>query len=1339
LGPKNQLVQKLTVTDERGTPVPVEQLYFDKQQGQLLAITDDAVYAVDASGKATVARIPKDSGDPVYKKLAMRQTKFSSPEERADKARIGDISRRIQQGAYVSGEDKAFLDAYNGPVPQQQTNAPAREIRVTPTDPAELAAKELAIGEDQARRARGEKPVGSASQRYHFEGYAQRHPAATGALDVVDGCACSGASFNLGFNIPVEDHTDNDYCDPDSGAIVHVTILGGVGIIQDINLGFDITHTWVGDLVITVEHNGTKVHLKSHQPTGLGESCDNLVTTFDDEGAPFVEGACPHSGCTQTTDPSVCGNHLLSAFDGMPGDGTWIFTVSDVMGGDAGTWNGLSFCITDYVETAAVCNCPGPGFGSGPVNIPIPDATGTSNCNAINGISSSFSVPAGTGIISDVNVAVNLLHTWVGDLVIDVTHNATTVRLLTRAPFGFGESCDNLATVFDDEGTNWYPSHCPHPGCNRPYDPSNCGNHSLSAFNGMTADGVWTLKVVDVAAGDIGILQDWSVCFNAPDPPVCEQCPNGVLESGIIDLLIPDNTDPDACLALNGVSHTINVPPGSGIVQDVNIGLDIFHTFLGDLVIDITHNGTTVRLRSSEVIEDCDDFIGTVFDDQGAPYILGACPHPGCVQPFDLAGCGGLTSLSAFNGMPAEGPWTLRVADHFVIDVGILHDWHLCLSTTPAPGFVSVSVETPDFTCGVGGLTPNPFTYIVHATNTGDVPCDQVNLTLSAGAGPGGTATVAVPVQTIPSLAPGATVDLPYLVTITPSGTGGCIGGAITVFPANCPPYVIDFFCLIDVPGCIGTPAPCGCMDVVLAVDVTGSMFGAIDNVIAEVPNIISAANTASGGDLRLGLVTFRDQVMTLNNLTFNQAAVAANLASLAAFGGNNTPEPSDEALREIITQDALCTDGSEFTTNFRSSCVKVTVLITDAPPAGCDDAFSPGVDDVNAHQRAVDALAQNIHISAVQVPSFGLDPIAQPIMQDYANTTGGNYLLTNSDGSGTGAAIASIIENCGGARPPDDCLPEGPNCSAQDPEIFTSISGLIDDAVISVTGDSMRLDWRRVNDAEFYQVYMGGMSDLPGNFAPVGFALDTTYYLPATLLGKVPSSRTMGIYVQAKRAVAELVGANLACWPMDEGAGPTVEDFAQDHDGTIHGADWISTVPGHYGLRFGYGDYVDLQNDVQFYGQPLQVDACVTIPSYPTIQTGAFYIFSCHRYATWFQGFGLRIDVHGRLLSEVWNQNTQSWNTLWAPFNKVVPLGVPFLVTAVINGPNSLLLLNGDVVAAGTQNYNSITNGFHMTIGAHNYNDGRYQYHMRGDIHWLKIAQVPPLPPAPGSPTADN
>ena len=129
---------------------------------------------------------------------------------------------------------------------------------------------------------------------------------------------------------------------------------------------------------------------------------------------------------------------------------------------------------------------------------------------------------------------------------------------------------------------------------------------------------------------------------------------------------------------------------------------------------------------------------------------------------------------------------------------------------------------------------------------------------------------------------------------------------------------------------------------------------------------------------------------------------------------------------------------------------------------------------------------------------------------------------MTNSDGTGTGAAITAILAGCGGSQLPDECLPEGPNCSAQAPLIYTSLSGLIDDAVLGVAGDSLRMDWRPVADAEFYQIYSGSMSDAPANYAPIGVAFDTTYFLPAELLAAAPSQRVVSYYVQAKRAESD-------------------------------------------------------------------------------------------------------------------------------------------------------------------------------------------------------------------------
>ena len=77
----------------------------------------------------------------------------------------------------------------------------------------------------------------------------------------------------------------------------------------------------------------------------------------------------------------------------------------------------------------------------------------------------------------------------------------------------------------------------------------------------------------------------------------------------------------------------------------------------------------------------------------------------------------------------------------------------------------------------------------------------------------------------------------------------------------------------------------CGPMDVTFAVDDTGSMGGAIDNVKSELPAIITQANSVSGGDLRLGLITFEDDVNILHKLTFDIPLVTGGINSIGSFG----------------------------------------------------------------------------------------------------------------------------------------------------------------------------------------------------------------------------------------------------------------------------------------------------------------------------------------------------------------------------------------------------------------------------------------------------------------------
>ena len=210
----------------------------------------------------------------------------------------------------------------------------------------------------------------------------------------------------------------------------------------------------------------------------------------------------------------------------------------------------------------------------------------------------------------------------------------------------------------------------------------------------------------------------------------------------------------------------------------------------------------------------------------------------------------------------------------------------------------------------------------------------------------------------------------------------------------------------------------CGCMDLVFVVDDTGSMGGALDNVKAQLPDIIATAQGASGGDLRMALVTFpSDNVVVNAPFTTSVSIIQSNIQALVASGGNGIPESSDTSLEFVVTGGtgaSSCTISNAPLGAFRSGCVKIAVLITDAPPGECLDTFTSGVSDVYAHNVAEEAAAAGVLVSAIYVPDSGEDATIKAIMQDYADTTGGAFIETAADATGTGDGITEIVASCG-------------------------------------------------------------------------------------------------------------------------------------------------------------------------------------------------------------------------------------------------------------------------------------------------------------------------------------
>ncbi len=132
------------------------------------------------------------------------------------------------------------------------------------------------------------------------------------------------------------------------------------------------------------------------------------------------------------------------------------------------------------------------------------------------------------------------------------------------------------------------------------------------------------------------------------------------------DLGIQDNSTTTATLIL---------PAGSGTVQDVNVYVDITHTYIGDLVVSVTSpTGTTVILHNRAGGATAN--LRTWYDTQTAP----------------------AQSLGMLVGQGASGVWTLTVADQATQDVGTLNEFRLEVQVSGATGTISGRIT-------VGGTT----------------------------------------------------------------------------------------------------------------------------------------------------------------------------------------------------------------------------------------------------------------------------------------------------------------------------------------------------------------------------------------------------------------------------------------------------------------------------------------------------------------------------------------------------------------------------------------------------------------------------------------------------------
>lgn len=130
--------------------------------------------------------------------------------------------------------------------------------------------------------------------------------------------------------------------------------------------------------------------------------------------------------------------------------------------------------------------------------LPIPDGVAANTPGAV--VSNTISVPD-TGVISDVNILLNVSHTWINDLVIEIEHpdNTTFSTVWNRACAGQ----DNFNVTLSDGS----PAFVCANNMTGTFSPSS----PLSVFNGLSPNGTWELYTADFYNVDSGTLNSWSV------------------------------------------------------------------------------------------------------------------------------------------------------------------------------------------------------------------------------------------------------------------------------------------------------------------------------------------------------------------------------------------------------------------------------------------------------------------------------------------------------------------------------------------------------------------------------------------------------------------------------------------------------------------------------------------------------------------------------------------------------------------------------------------------------------------------------------------------------------
>lgn len=348
----------------------------------------------------------------------------------------------------------------------------------------------------------------------------------------------------------------------------------------------------------------------------------------------------------------------------------------------------LSSCILAHPVMAAApdatyCNIQTRFFSRNDIDLPLPDAINQFPDGDSPGVlTDSLEVSlAPNQFIEDVDIVVNIEHTYPADLEISVRTPDGKVSILTSGNFNDRDPTGKAfaGTLFDEQAAN--------PISDEQYDFLNPMTIEKAAPEGTLfpgEEGTWELTVADQGAGDSGTLVTWFI--------VVHYCQG--TGKGTVDTAFPGNRQVTNIPAEGGIQSFINISGLQGEVCQVSARTLLEHPKSEELSLKLrSPEGTEMVLSSNNGGSTPNIYQDLLFSSQrGERY--------NTVTDFDYQNIASLQSLGPegsfgiFDGEAPNGNWALVIDDETAGTSGVLNGWDLSIVTCAPDGIDEDTVAT---------------------------------------------------------------------------------------------------------------------------------------------------------------------------------------------------------------------------------------------------------------------------------------------------------------------------------------------------------------------------------------------------------------------------------------------------------------------------------------------------------------------------------------------------------------------------------------------------------------------------------------------------------------------